>query len=190
MRVNILLPAGFVAALAAVPAPTMPPVVVEYVIPRPGNFPHDPAVAKDGTVWYTDQRNSYIGHLDPSSGKIVDYPTPTSGSGPHGITVAPDGYVWYTGQGAGLLGRVDPRTGKIVEFALPDEARNPHTPIVHQGKVWFTDANNNSYGKLDPQTGKANVYQAPTSGSVPYGIVAAPDGSIWIALLGTNKLGG
>ena len=101
MRVNILLPAGFVAALAAVPAPTMPPVVVEYVIPRPGNFPHDPAVAKDGTVWYTDQRNSYIGHLDPSSGKIVDYPTPTSGSGPHGITVAPDGYVWYTGQGAG-----------------------------------------------------------------------------------------
>ena len=44
------------------------PSIVEYVIPRPGNFPHDPAVAKDGTIWYTDQRNSYIGHLDPETG--------------------------------------------------------------------------------------------------------------------------
>ena len=159
MRVNLMLPAGLIAALIPAPAPTVPLAVVEYVIPRPGNFPHDPAVAQDGTVWYTDQRNSYIGHLDPETGKIVDYATPTAGSGPHGITVAPDGSVWYTAQGAGLLGRVDPKTGKIVEFALPDQARNPHTPIVHQGKVWFTDANNNSYGRLDPQTGMAKVYQ-------------------------------
>ena len=56
------------------PAPA--PTIVEYVIPRPGNFPHDPAVAKDGSIWYTDQHNSYIGHLDPETGKIVDYPTP------------------------------------------------------------------------------------------------------------------
>ena len=28
------------------------PSITEYVIPRPGNFPHDPAVAKDGTeIW-------------------------------------------------------------------------------------------------------------------------------------------
>ena len=112
------------------------PSIVEYVIPRPGNFPHDPAVAKDGTIWYTDQRNSYIGHLDPETGKIVDYPTPTPGSGPHGLIVAPDGQIWYTGQGAGVLGRVDPKTGHITEFALPGNARNPHTPIYHgQGLV-------------------------------------------------------
>ncbi|MGH7536151.1 MAG: virginiamycin B lyase family protein, partial [Gemmatimonadales bacterium] len=84
---------------------------------------------------------------------------------------------------------VDPRTGEITEYRLPPEARNPHTPIFHQGKVWFTDANNNSYGNLDPRTGAVKVWQAPTSGSVPYGIVPAPDGSIWIAHLGTNKLG-
>ena len=89
------------------------PTITEYVIPRPGNFPHDPAVAADGSVWYTDQRNSYIGHLDPETGKIVDFATPTPGSGPHGLTVAPDGSIWYTGQGRGLLGRVNPETGKI-----------------------------------------------------------------------------
>src|SRR5919201_5331162 len=109
MRVSALLPLGVMAAVVpglrltrSGPAPS--PVIVEYVIPRPGNFPHDPAVDRDGTVWYTDQRNSYIGNLDPGTGKIVDYPTPTAGSGPHGITLAPDGSVWYTAQGAGLLG--------------------------------------------------------------------------------------
>src|SRR3954471_1209160 len=194
MRLGLFAPAILLAGAAPVWRGDLPPrrtapTIVEYVIPRPGNFPHDPAVAADGSVWYTDQRNSYIGHLDPESGKIVDYPTPTPGSGPHGITVAPDGSVWYTGQGAGLLGRLDPKTGKITEFPLPDEARNPHTPISFRGKIWFTDANNNSYGSLDPGTGIPKVYQAPTEASVPYGIVSGSDGFLWIALLGTNKLG-
>src|SRR4029453_13858249 len=154
MPLPIFIPAALIAVaghdgfarVQPVVAHAAPPSIVEHVIPRPGNFPHDPAVARDGSVWYTDQRNSYIGHLDPETGKIVDYPTPTPGSGPHGITVAPDGAVWYTGQGAGVIGRVDPKTGAIKEFPLPASARNPHTPIYHQGKVWFTDANNNNYG--------------------------------------------
>ena len=184
-----LTPFIVVWGLAATMPPQAPPTITEYVIPRAGSFPHDPAVAADGSIWYTDQRNSFIGHLDPKTGKIVDYPTPTPGSGPHGITVAPDGGVWYTGQAKGLLGRVDPGSGKILEFPLPGEIRNPHTPIFHRGKVWFTDANNNSYGSLDPSTGKATAYRVPTAGSQPYGMVAAPDGSIWIAMLEPNKLG-
>ena len=51
--------------------------VVEYRLPRPGAFPHDPAVAPDGSVWYTDQANSFIGRLDPATGKVSDWPTPT-----------------------------------------------------------------------------------------------------------------
>ena len=106
MPVHRLAPVALAALGATLgpPGRSAPPTIVEYVIPRPGNFPHDPAVAADGSVWYTDQHNSYIGRLDPETGKFVDYPTPTPGSGPHGITVAPDGQIWYTGQGAGLLG--------------------------------------------------------------------------------------
>jgi virginiamycin B lyase len=58
-----------------------PPTVVEYSLPRPRAFPHDPAVGADGIVWYTDQANSYIGRLDPATGKVTDYPTPTPASG-------------------------------------------------------------------------------------------------------------
>src|SRR2546430_10084842 len=84
-----------------------PAAIVEYPLPRPKAFPHDPAVGADGIVWYTDQANSYIGRLDPATGKVTDYATPTPTSGPHGIVVAPDGGVWYTGNFTARLGRLD-----------------------------------------------------------------------------------
>src|SRR5438552_518561 len=84
-------------AAGPVPAPSRAAAtVVEYLLPRPRAFPHDPAVGRDGIVWYTDQANSYIGRLDPATGQVTDYATPTQASGPHGIIVAPDGGVWYT----------------------------------------------------------------------------------------------
>src|ERR1700720_3194506 len=56
-------PGGRRASIAA--------AVVEYTLPRPNVFPHDPAVGPDGTVWFTDQANSYIGRLDPGTGKVT-----------------------------------------------------------------------------------------------------------------------
>jgi len=176
-------------AIACIAAAVAPLAIVEYQIPRDNAFPHDPAVGRDGIVWYTDQRNSYIGRLDPATGKITDYPTPTPESAPHGIVVAPDGGVWYTAQRAGKLGRLDPATGQIKEYALPPEARDPHTPAFRKGQVWFTVQQSNMYGRLDPATGAVKVWNAHTSRSLPYGMVNAPDGSIWVALFGTNKLG-
>src|SRR6266540_665282 len=120
-----LLRIGFAVVVCLLSAPRSPlPVITEYSLPRPKAFPHDPAVGRDGIVWYTDQRNSFIGRLDPATGKVTDYPTPTPESAPHGIVVAPDGGVWYTAQRAGKLGRLDPATGQIKEYALPAEARD------------------------------------------------------------------
>jgi virginiamycin B lyase len=167
--------------------PAGSPAVVEYAIPRANAFPHDPAVGADGMVWYTDQRNSFIGRLDPETGAFQDWPTPTRASGPHGITVAPDGGVWYTGNAAGNLGRLDPATGEIREFPTRG-ARDPHTLIVHRGAVWFTVQQGNAVGRLDPASGDVEVWPVEPDGARPYGIVPAPDGTLWVALFGTNRL--
>lgn len=171
--------------LAAAPAAQL--TVKEFPIPRSGAFPHDPGAEADGIVWYTDQRNSYIGRFDPTTRQFRDWPTPTPSSGPHGITVAPDGFVWYTAQDSGRLGRVDPKTGQIREFVMPSNASRPHTPIAHRDAIWFTAQSNSTYGRFDPKTSKTQVWNVP-SGSRPYGIIPAPDGSLWIALFGTNAL--
>src|ERR1700694_5387698 len=181
--ITLILALGLIAAVAS------PLAVVEYQIPRAQAFPHDPAVGADGIVWYTDQSNSFIGRLDPATGKITDYPTPTPASGPHGIVVAPDGGVWYTAQRIAKLGRLDPKTGHIEEYALPAAARDPHTPLIRKGIVWFTVQQSNVYVLFNPRTHESKVWTVPTNRALPYGMVNAPDGSIWVALFGTNKLG-
>jgi streptogramin lyase len=56
-----------------------PATITEYQLPGTGAYPHDQAVGSDGIVWYADQNNSFIGRLDPSTGKITDVATPRSG---------------------------------------------------------------------------------------------------------------
>src|SRR2546428_1429616 len=125
--------------------------VVEYPLPRPKAFPHDPAVGRDGIVWYTDQANSYIGRLDPETGKVTDYPTPTAVSGPHGIIVAPDGAVWYTANFKGRLGRLDPTTRAGQEDAPPAGGRGPPPPPDPAPQNWVPVPGPDPYRRADPR---------------------------------------
>jgi virginiamycin B lyase len=181
------IPTG--AALVLCVAAAALPRVVEYPLPREGAFPHDPAVGRNGVVWYTDQSNSFIGRLDPATGAVADYPTPTPSSGPHGIVVAPDGAVWYTANFKGRIGRLSPANGAITEYALPRKARDPHTLVYHEGKIWFTAQGANLYGSLDPVTGQTQIFPVLIPDAKPYGLVAAPDGMLWMALFGTAAVG-
>src|SRR2546429_8500946 len=129
----VLIVALFQLAAGPAPAPVRAAAtVVEYLLPRPRAFPHDPAVGRDGIVWYTDQANSYIGRLDPATGQVTDYATPTQASGPHGIVVAPDDGVWYTANFKARRRRLDPANGSVKEDALPAPARGPHPPLEYQ----------------------------------------------------------
>src|SRR5215469_9932117 len=47
----------------------------EWAVATPGAFPHDPLATADGAIWYTGQRASLLGRIDPQSGAIREYPT-------------------------------------------------------------------------------------------------------------------
>src|SRR5438874_12203223 len=87
----------------------------EWMTPSKPAYPHDPAVAPDGSVWYTAQRASTIGRFDPTTQQFKEFNLPTKDSGPHGLQADKDGNIWYTGNAAGLIGRVDATTGKGTE---------------------------------------------------------------------------
>ena len=57
----------------------------EWAVATAGAFPHDPLATADGALWYTGQRASLLGRIDPASGAIREYPTSISDSGPHGL---------------------------------------------------------------------------------------------------------
>jgi len=162
------------------------PEVREYPVPA-GSHPHDVAPAPDGSVWYTGQRAQHLGRLYPDSGKVVEVPLGNDAR-PHGVVVGPDGAAWVTDSGLNAILRVDPDTHAVRRFPLPGGYANLNTGTFDaQGIHWFT-GQSGIYGRLDTATGRLEVFDAPR-GPGPYGIDAAPDGTVYFASLAGSYVG-
>src|SRR4249920_3163398 len=146
----------------------------DWMTPSKPAYPHDPAVAPDGSVWYTAQRASTIGRFHPATEQFKEFPLPTPNSGPHGLQPDKDGNIWYTGNAAGLIGMVDAKTGKVTEYKMPNpKAKDPHTiAFLRDGRIFFTVQAGNFIGTLDPRVpgGAIKLIEAPTVNSRPYGV--------------------
>jgi virginiamycin B lyase len=184
----LVAPVLFLAA--AVTAAGIKVRIEEWNLPSPASLPHDPAVAPDGSLWYTGQRSNTLGRLDPKTGQIKEYSLKTPDSGPHGLVADKEGNIWFTANYKGYIGKLIPRTGAVTEYALLDPAaRDPHTPVFDQkGVLWFTVQAGNVVGRLDPQTGVVKLKSLPTPNAHPYGIAINTRGVPFFCEFGTNKL--
>lgn len=192
MSPRTLLP--FVVAIlfaASASAANLDVAIHEYDVPTAKSRPHDPAVAPDGSLWYTGQLANKLGRLDPKTGQFKEYPLKTPNSGPHGLVTDRDGNIWFAAIFAGYVGKLDPKTGDIAEYRPADGTKiDPHTPVIdHDGIVWFTNEETNYIGRLDPSTGKMTLARVPTPHAVPYGIVILPNNTPLFCEFGSNKLG-
>jgi virginiamycin B lyase len=163
--------------------------IQEYEVPTPKSRPHDPALAPDGSLWYTGQGSNKLGRLDPKTGEFREYPLKTPNSGPHGLVSDKDGNIWFTAISGGYVGKLNPKNGEIAEYHPGDGAEiDPHTPVFDQnGILWFTNEETNYIGRLDPKTGKMTLTKSPTAHAVPYGIVILHN-TPFLCEFGTNKL--
>jgi virginiamycin B lyase len=164
--------------------------ITEYEVPTPKSRPHDPALAPDGSLWYTGQGANKLGRLDPKTGEFKEYPLKTPGSGPHGLVADEGGNIWFTAISGGYVGKLDPKSGEITEFRPSGDTRiDPHTPVFdHDGILWFTNEETNYIGRLEPKTGKMTLMKSPTPHAVPYGIVILQNNAPFFCEFGTNKL--
>jgi virginiamycin B lyase len=168
----------------------------EWNVPSKGSRPHDPLAAKDGTVWYTGQYVSVLGHFDPKTERFGEYKL-RAGSNPHGLIDDAQGNIWFTAEGADYVGKLDPKTGFITEYKMSHPAaHNPQTPIIApNGDVFFTTGLNSMLGKIDVKTGKMTIVEEgprPTRehrGYITYGMRVNSKGIPIFALYGINKIG-
>jgi virginiamycin B lyase len=164
--------------------------LTEYVTPTPGSAPTSIAVAKDGSVWFTERAASRIARLDPKTGAITELPTPTPDSGPTGIAVADDGIVWFTEKRAGKIGRYDPAKDQFDEIATPNPQSEPSTVVVDgAGFVWFDERAADNIVRLDPRTRTMTQFKVPTRNSRVIGLLPDPRGLLWFLELGAHKIG-
>src|SRR3989454_4817005 len=156
--------------------------IQEYPVPA-GSQPHDVAPAPDGGVWYVAQRSGELGRLDPATGQIRRIKLGEK-SRPHGVIVGPDGAPWITDGGVNAIVRVDPMTEKVSVYPLPPgrEGANLNTAAFDKRDVLCFTGQSVIYGRLDQKVGKVEVFDAP-KGPGPYGIAAAPDGTVYYASL-------
>ncbi len=182
---------AMVSAFAAFAATGMLTVQIkEFEVPTPNSRPHDPAVAPDGSLWYTGQAANKLGRLNPQTGQFSEYPLSTPDSGPHGLTADQEGNIWFTAISGGYVGKLNPKTGEIAEYRPSDGTKiDPHTPAFdHNGILWFTNESTNFIGRLDPSAGKMELKRVPTQHAVPYGIVITKANVPFFCEFGTNKL--
>jgi virginiamycin B lyase len=159
----------------------------EWSVPTAKSRPHDPAFAPDGSAWWTGQIANVLGRLDPATGALKEFPLPTEKSGPHGLVADREGNIWYTGQSGRHIGKLDPKTGKVTEYKMPDPRADPHTPIFD----WYSESGiqPNTLIRFDPTTGAFQTWKIPNGGGVVRHMVTAPNGDLWLAYSGIDKIG-
>jgi virginiamycin B lyase len=162
----------------------------EWQVPTKGAHPHDPAVAPDGSLWFTEQMVSKLGRLDPATGDFKEFPLKGENDGPHGLVADREGNIWYTGNFAAHIGKLNPRSGEVTQYKMPDaKAEDPHTAVFDaQGTLWFTVQVGNMVGRLDPKTGKIELKTVQTKEARPYGIQINSKGVPFFCEFGTNKM--
>jgi virginiamycin B lyase len=158
--------------------------ITEWTTPTPGQRTRDPIEAPDGSVWWTGMWAGLIGRLDPNTGEMKEYTLPPSAR-PHSIVPDEDGNIWYTGNSNATIGKLDPKTGDITEYKT--RANDPHSAVFHpNGHLYFTAQHAAMLGRFNPETEELKEVDTEPR---PYGIKVGPDGTLWVAYNGTNKIG-
>ena len=127
-----------------------------------------------------------------NDGAAREYPLPDSGARPRRLTNNPDGFIYYSDFARGFIGRLDPRSGKVEEWPSPGGPGSQPYGIAstRDGRVWYSESGvkPNTLVVFEPKTGSTRRWPIPSGGGVVRNMVATPDGRLYLACSGVNKV--
>jgi streptogramin lyase len=146
--------------------------ITEFAVPTPGALPTTIAAAPDGSLWFTMAGAPKLGRIT-TAGSIREFAIP-SGQVAIGIAAGPDGNMWFTQ--SKKLAYVTP-TGGITELTMPGEPRFI-TAGPGNDTLWFTA--DKYIGRYSISMARLTPYRI--TGEDVQGIVAGPDGALWLTI--------
>ena len=152
-------------------------------MPTAKSEPYGIVVSSTGVPFFTQLMGNRIGSIDPATMTPREYFL-GAGTGPRRLAITADDMVYYTDYARGRLGRLDPRTGQTKEWTSPSGALAQPYAITTVGNiVWYVEGNSNPnmVVRFDPATERFQTWAIPSGGGVVRHMVAAPDGSLWLA---------
>jgi sugar lactone lactonase YvrE len=163
----------------------------------PGTFswPEDAAVAPDGTLWVADTRNDRLEHF---SADLSGTPAIVGGTGTavgqfhyiEGVTVDAGGTVWVADSANNRVESYNPTTKAFVAYGSlgsgSGQFNNPEAVAVSSSDLYVADTHNNRVEELT--LAGQWVASFSTGLNQPQGVTLAPDGTLWVADSGNNRI--
>jgi streptogramin lyase len=158
-------------------------IITEYELPRLDTAAHDVSGDANGNIWYSTHRSSYVGQLDPQTGKVAEFRVPPEPAGvlpgTHWIHVDKDGIVWGSENWAHNLWRLDPKTRdfKRIPWHVREALNSPmggNYAIDPDGYIW--KARDRKVTKVDPMTGEPVLSFVTKKFPGTYGSAISKDG--------------
>src|SRR5215510_3379321 len=100
-------------------------IITEYDLPNPLIQPHDVMLDREGTVWYSDFGQMFLGKMDAKTGKVTQYPIPEVKKGfPVGtlnLEIDQDDNPWVGVMYQSAIAKFDKKTETFKTWSTPKE---------------------------------------------------------------------
>ena len=156
----------------------------EYSLPS-SQLGFNLAVAADGRIWTAEQYRGAIAGV-ALDGSVRECKL-GKGAGPVGVATAADGTLWVTESDAGAVARLKPGTAAFETFKMPTGGGQPTEVLPVAGGAYVTQIAGDSVIHL---SNSGQVTEIPLGVSRPQaiGLLQAPDGALWVAEFGADRL--
>jgi virginiamycin B lyase len=160
-------------------------------VPTTHSNPYGIIIGPDGAAWFCEFGSNKIGRIDAKTLAITEFSLPEAAR-PRRIANNPDGLIYYSDFARGFLGRLDPRSGKVEEWRSPGGSGSHPYGIAStsDGIVWYSESGvqPNTLVAFDPKTHSFQKWPIPSGGGIVRNMVATPDGRLYLACSGVNKV--
>ena len=161
-------------------------------VPTESALPYGIQINSKGIPIFCELGTNKMGSINPQTLAITEYPLP-EGARPRRLAIAADDTVYFTDFKGGHLGWLITTTRAVKMLPSPGGAdSNPYgIAITPNGHVWYSESgvHPNTIIEFDPSTGNFARANIPSGGGVVRNMAATPDGRVYIACSGVNKVG-
>src|SRR2546428_3112179 len=154
-------------------------IITEYDLPNSLIQPHDVMLDREGSVWYSDFGQMFLGKMDPKTGKVTQYPIPVVKPGsPEGtldLEFDKDDNPWVGVMYQSAIAKFDKKTQKLQMWTTPQEWDTDGGQLGHlaiegtniDNKVWIKNSDVGNIYRLDLVSNKMEnlgAFKDPRSG--------------------------
>jgi virginiamycin B lyase len=161
-------------------------------VPTESALPYGIQINSKGVPIFCELGTNKMASIDPATMKITEYVLPEYAR-PRRLAIAHDDTVYFTDFKSGHLGTLNITTHVVKMYDSPGGAEsNPYgITITPDGMVWYSESGvkPNTIVRFDPKTQTFARADIPSGGGVVRNMAATPDGKVYIACSGVDKVG-